>query len=170
MLPNGATVSISHIENLTLNSSVTLTNVLCVPTFSYNLLYISKLLQNTPYQVTFLDTKCYLQDHTWKKAFVLGKEEPILYMLTDIIPKNASSVLFSSQPMDHFVASTIGMDMWHARMGHKPAALINKLSISCKSKVLDVCGSCCLAKQHTLPFLDITHISENLFDLVHVDL
>lgn len=72
-LHNGATAIVSHTGNLTLNSSITLTNVLCVPSFNYNLLSISKLIQDTPYQVNFLSDVCYLQDHTWKKALVLGR-------------------------------------------------------------------------------------------------
>lgn len=72
--------------------------------------------------------------------------------------------------MDHFVNATVSSDLWHARMGHIHAALISKLPISCKSKVLDVCDSCCLTKQHIFPFSDSTHTSEKLFDLVHADL
>ena len=46
-LPNGATAHITQVGNVILNSVITLTNVLCVPSFTYNLLSISKLVSDT---------------------------------------------------------------------------------------------------------------------------
>lgn len=43
-LPNGQCAKVTHIGDLQLNPTITLHKVLCVPTFSYNLLSISKLL------------------------------------------------------------------------------------------------------------------------------
>lgn len=52
-LPNGATVAVTLIGSVILSSDVILTDVLCVPTFTYNLLSVSKLLSNTKCVATF---------------------------------------------------------------------------------------------------------------------
>lgn len=74
-LPNSSNAVISHVGNLVISPSLSLTNILCVPSFAYNLLSISKLLLDTSYQVIFLADKCYLQDQHLKKMLELGREE-----------------------------------------------------------------------------------------------
>lgn len=61
-LSNGDTAQITHVGSLWISLVIQLTNVLCVPTFYYNLLSISKLVQGTNSQVNFVDGKCYLQN------------------------------------------------------------------------------------------------------------
>lgn len=92
-LPNGDTTSITHVGNLILTPQLILTKVLCVPSFAYNLLSVSMLLQDTSYQVTFLANICYLQDHSWKTALERGKEENGLYMLIMFYAANVNHVL-----------------------------------------------------------------------------
>lgn len=82
-LPNGNTSEITHVGNLMLNSQLILTNVLCVPTFLYNLLSVSKLLQDTTYQVTFVAASCHIKDKSWQTDIELEKEENGLYILID---------------------------------------------------------------------------------------
>ena len=48
-LPNGESAQVTHIGTVILSSSLTLTNVLCVPSFSFNLLSISTLTHSQPY-------------------------------------------------------------------------------------------------------------------------
>lgn len=79
--PNGATAAISHVGKLCLTDNIILSNVLRVPSFAYNFLSISKLLQDTTWQVTFVANKWYIQDHVWMKTLDLGKEENGLYVL-----------------------------------------------------------------------------------------
>lgn len=57
-LPNGATADITLISNVHLSSDIVLTNVLCVPTFTYNLLNVSKLLSDTKCVATFNSQCC----------------------------------------------------------------------------------------------------------------
>ena len=42
-LPNGDMAKVTHIETVTLTATFTLENVLCIPSFSFNLVSISKL-------------------------------------------------------------------------------------------------------------------------------
>lgn len=199
-LPNGNTAVITHTGTLVLNCHLTLTIVLCVPTFAYNLLSISKLLQDTTHQVVFLANHCYIQDHFWKTTIELGKEDHGLYVLnagTDSqhqLHSSASTVstalagdhnsfsavdeTFSAdsnvdiveQSSFHFNAQTSSIDLWHARLGHVPAQVVKMLPVKCTTKVLDICDSCHFAKQSRISFSNSTTKSDQLFDLVHADL
>ena len=42
-LPNGEAALVTHVGTLKLSSHITLTNVLCVPSISFNLIYVSAL-------------------------------------------------------------------------------------------------------------------------------
>ena len=59
-LPNGESAQVTHIGTVTLSSSLTLTNVLCVPSFSFNLLSVSTLTLSQPYCLVFLSTYCFI--------------------------------------------------------------------------------------------------------------
>lgn len=111
-LPNGAVASVSYTGNIILNDAITLTNVLCVPEFNYNLLSISKLLHDTNCQVNFMSDICYLQSHSWKTKLVLGKEENGIYVLTDdSLLAKANTVSNSSQLQDSFIAQVASLDL-----------------------------------------------------------
>ena len=61
-LPNRESAQVTHIGIVVLSSSLTLTNVLCVPSFSFNLLSVSTLTLFQPYCLVFLSTYCFIQD------------------------------------------------------------------------------------------------------------
>lgn len=56
-LPNGQSANITHMGSLYVNEYLTLTNILCVPDFAYNLLSIPKLLETSKYLVYFSPDK-----------------------------------------------------------------------------------------------------------------
>ena len=59
-LPNGESAQVTHIGTVVLSPSLTLTNVLCVPSFSFNLLSVSTLTLSQPYCLVFLSTYCFI--------------------------------------------------------------------------------------------------------------
>jgi hypothetical protein len=66
-LPNGELVSVTHIGTVILSSSLTLTNVLCVPTFHLNLISVSKLVHSLPCCLIFMTNYCLIQAFTpWR--------------------------------------------------------------------------------------------------------
>ena len=70
-LPNGEAALVTHVGTLKLSSHITLTNVLCVPSFSFNLLSISAFTHSQPLCLVFLSTYCFIQDLIcWKKIGV----------------------------------------------------------------------------------------------------
>jgi hypothetical protein len=69
-LPNGA------------KASVTLTGVLCVPYFSFNLILASKLLKNLHCCLIFFVGYCFIQSlHHWRTIGVAKEEAGLFYLL-----------------------------------------------------------------------------------------
>ena len=63
-LPNQEAAIVTHIGTIQLSSHITLTNVLCVPTFTFNLLSVNALTKSQPICLVFLSQFCFLQDLT----------------------------------------------------------------------------------------------------------
>ena len=61
-LPNGESTQVTHIGSVNISTTLTIHNVLCVPSFSFNLLPVSKLTQKLPYCLVFLAQYCFIQD------------------------------------------------------------------------------------------------------------
>ena len=81
-LPNGQTARVTHMGSVTINSHITLHQVLCVPLFQYNLMLISKLLLHYPTSsVQFQSHVCYLQAPTLMRDLEIGRLVNGLYIL-----------------------------------------------------------------------------------------
>ena len=59
-LPNGEKAIVTHIGTMQISSTLTLTNVLCVSSFSFNLISISKLTQTKHCCLIFLGDWCFI--------------------------------------------------------------------------------------------------------------
>jgi hypothetical protein len=59
-LPNGQFASVTHVRNVKISASLTLTNVLCVPSFSFNLISASKLTKLFSSCLIFLANFCFI--------------------------------------------------------------------------------------------------------------
>jgi hypothetical protein len=57
-LPNGQFALVTHIGTVQISAHLTLTNVLCVPSFSFNLLSVSKLVQSFNFCFLFFANYC----------------------------------------------------------------------------------------------------------------
>ncbi|XP_074266801.1 uncharacterized protein LOC141590089 [Silene latifolia] len=79
-LPNGQIVYINNIGSVPVTPGFSLQNVLYVPYFQINLLYIRKLTKKLRSNVSFTHDMCYLQDSS-KRLLVLGKNYNDLYLL-----------------------------------------------------------------------------------------
>ena len=72
-LPNGQTAVVTHLGTIQITSTLTLTNVLCIPSFSFNLISVHKLTKTLSCCNIFLDTLCFIQDlQNWKKNDWIG--------------------------------------------------------------------------------------------------
>ena len=61
-LPNGERVVVTHIGTIQVTSSLVLENVLCVPSFTFNLISISQLTKSLSCCFVFLSNMCFIQD------------------------------------------------------------------------------------------------------------
>ena len=183
-LPNEESTQVTHIGTVVLSSSLTFTNVLCVPLFSFNLLSVSTLTLSQPYCLVFLSTYCFIQDLLSWKTIGVGKAVDGLYLLqcdslqhippsslVDYLSNqkfNASFLPFSATTSTSFVSSFL----WHARLGHPSDLKLKVLSHtipSLQSSCNKTCQVCPMAKLKRLPFPFNNKICAFAFDLVHMD-
>ena len=59
-LPNGQKVLATHIGSVQISNTLILTNVLCVPAFSFNLITITKFTDSMPCCVLFFSQFCFI--------------------------------------------------------------------------------------------------------------
>ena len=81
-LPNGE-AAVVHIGTIHLSSHITLTNVLCVPSFTFNLLSVSALTKTQLICLVFLSKFCFIQDLTCWSTIGMGQMHDGLYLLQD---------------------------------------------------------------------------------------
>jgi hypothetical protein len=79
-LPNGESALVTHIGTVQISYSLILFDVLCVPSFSFNLISVSKLTSSLKCCIFFLSNLCFIQDVKWK-LIGRGKEKGGLYLL-----------------------------------------------------------------------------------------
>ena len=96
-LPNGDMAKVSHIGTVQVSPTLLLENVLCIPSFSFNLISISKLTQSSSCCCIFLSQFCLIQDLQLWKMIGLGKKQGGLYTLQSLsiasLPASVSDVL-----------------------------------------------------------------------------
>ena len=81
-LPNGHKAVVTHIGTIQLTSTLNLFNVLCVPTFSFNLISVSQLTRNNPYCLIFLDTLCFIQGlQPWKTNGLVEQRKTCIFWI-----------------------------------------------------------------------------------------
>ncbi|XP_077251841.1 uncharacterized protein LOC143891076 [Tasmannia lanceolata] len=79
-LPNGNLAPVLHVGTVILSNDLVLNQVLCVPSFSYNLLSVKKLTHDSNCFVTFFPDHCLFQDRSTKMMIGAGKETCGLYI------------------------------------------------------------------------------------------
>ena len=164
-LPNGEVASVTHVGIVKISEHLTLHNVLCVPSFSFNLISVSQLAKSTVCCLIFFGNLCFIQDLAHWSTLGLGRESNGLYLLDKSYistPVIAASV-HSSQ--DH---------IWHSKLGHLSNAKLTSIKPSDVPSFISVetldCNICPLAKQKRLPFNKSSHLSKSCFELIHCDL
>ncbi|KAJ3697958.1 hypothetical protein LUZ61_001663 [Rhynchospora tenuis] len=162
---SGAGLPIQHIGNSSFylsDQQINLTNILHVPSFTCNLISISKLLHDNPHlSIEFSSSYCIIKH--------LPTKIPILQLPS---VKGLFAVKFSSQPTA-FIGIRASAIKWHQRLGHPSNSVtldvLNKYNLPCNSSKLDVCHDCCVAKAHRLPFSLSTSVSDSPLELIHSD-
>ena len=169
-LPKGETALVTHVGTMKVSETLILTNVLCVLSFSFNLLSISQLAKTILSCFIFFGNMCFIQDLAHWSTVGLGREYKSLYLLEQSL-STSRNCLFAASFVNNLVVQP---SIWHFRLGHllnaKLSLIRNKnVPLSNTNKAIP-CEICPLAKQKRLPFTPSTHISLECFDLIHCDL
>ncbi|KAF8401062.1 hypothetical protein HHK36_014365 [Tetracentron sinense] len=104
-LPNGAFAPVTHIGVVHLNSYIHLHDVLCVPSFQFNLISVSKLTSSQLCSLSFFHDSCIFQDQSKKMTIGLAKQHGGLYYFQTphLLPTTPSANLAT-------------FDLWHWRL------------------------------------------------------
>jgi len=166
-LSNGKFALVTHIGTVKISAHLTLTNVLCVSSFSFNLLSVSKLVQSFNFCFIFFANYCFIQNLTSWMTIGVGREANELYYLLDE-PAVPTSDVFSSSFSNsvHFPISahvkSVATDLWHYKMGHLSHSRIkllhsNNPQIDCD--LLDTpCTVCLWLDRKDYHFLIVFHV------------
>ena len=80
-LPNGEKVLVTHIGTVHLTETLILTNVLYVPSFTFNLIFVSQLNKSKYCCLIFLRSFFFFQDLALWSTIGLGRKQNGLYLL-----------------------------------------------------------------------------------------
>lgn len=165
-LPTSDSTVITQSGNSQLTEGDIVTNVLCVPTFKFNLLLVSKLTRYLNCCALFFPDFFLLKDLFTGKVKEIGDEVDELYV------SRSQKQLRSAEKIS--LAATRGCEdseVWHKRLGHMSMSVLKKISMfhNKGSFILSNCDVCPLARQVRLSFPVSHNRSDNCFDLVHMD-
>jgi len=165
-LPNGDYAMVTHIGTVKLSEHLILHDVLCVPSFSFNLISASKLIKSLNCCLIFLANFCFIQSLLDWMTIGVGRQHGGLFYLMHK-PRLHSAQVYSAS------IKNTSNDIWHYRLGHLSHSRMKLLenfisSVPCSTN--SVCTVCTLAKQHKLSFPSSISVSQASFDLIHCDL
>nr|KYP57023.1 Retrovirus-related Pol polyprotein from transposon TNT 1-94 [Cajanus cajan] len=168
-LPTGQHLVATHSGTVKFTESFFLTDVLYIPSFTFNLISISKLVSSLKCELIFYLNSCVIQDMTNKQKIGTVDVNGGLYQIT-LKPVISHSVCTS---VVHPRCNKIPIDLWHFRLGHiyHDRMQCMKQYYPCLISNKDfMCNTCHHAKQRRLPFpLSNSHASQP-FEIMHMDI
>ena len=165
-LPNGSCVLASHSSTIHFSDDLILIDVLYIPEFTFNLIFITKLTHSLACQIIFSHNTCIIQERHSLKTIGSAEVRDGLYMLS-----SSCKVYVTCSSVNNMVVTT--NNAWHFRLGH---LLDQKLGILRKQYPYishlnkKACDICPLAKQKRLPFTDSISHSVHPSNIVHMDI
>lgn len=142
------------------NCTFFLNDILHVPSFSKNLLSLSKLLCDNSLLIEFYSTSCIIKERHTLRVLLQATIVNGLYMLPSYSPQA-------------FFGERVSADLWHKRLGHPSPSttsrILHSFTLPCTSKKISLCHDCCMAKAHKLPFLPSSSSTLAPLELVHSD-
>jgi hypothetical protein len=161
-LPNGSHVLASISGSIIISPSLTLHNVLYIPTFHVNLISVTKLASSNNCHLHFNANSCQILQNHSKEMIGTANLQRGLYVLDSDSFSHCNSVFNNSS------------DLWHLRLGHVSNVGLQAISkqfpfVSCNNN-LAPCDSCHFAKQKKLPFPNSITKSCVPFEVLHADL
>ncbi|KAL3537868.1 hypothetical protein ACH5RR_001234 [Cinchona calisaya] len=160
-LADGSMTSVvgSGIANPT--TSISLSSVLCLPNFSFNLLSVSKITRTLNCFVSFFPDHCVFQDLMTKKIIGGGRESGGLYLLETPSMK---------VPKPIACLNTLTPLEIHYRLRHPLLSILKKLFSNFQNLSYLNCKTCQFAKHHCVSYLPrVNKRIASPFELVHYD-
>uniref|UniRef100_A0A2N9EKK0 Integrase catalytic domain-containing protein n=1 Tax=Fagus sylvatica TaxID=28930 RepID=A0A2N9EKK0_FAGSY len=141
-------------------SDLTLSDVLYLPEFPFNLLSVHKLTPALNYSVAFYPSHCEFQDLKTKRMIGEGFVKDRLYYFQP-----------SSTSIPSALHSTNSPYQWHCRLGHPSSVNLKHLVPTLPTFSNFNCETCELSKHHRATFkLRTDDPCLHLFELVHSDI
>ncbi|XP_074322836.1 uncharacterized protein LOC141659809 [Apium graveolens] len=125
-LPNGQFALVKHKGTIHLSRHLILYDVLLIPEFHFNLIYIGKLIITLHVEVQFLPTQCLIQDPMNKRVMGIGNLQGNLYKLVLSASGSPSSV---SATASSIALNISNGQLWHDILGHTPLTVIKHMSM-----------------------------------------
>jgi len=179
-LPNGTHVPATHTGIIQLTPSICLAQVLCVPSFTFNLISVKRLTTNLTCSIIFLSNLCVIQDLFSWTTIGNGEVRNGLYHFvnTNVSPSLLANTLsqFSTNSVAAFISHHhTTANLWHYRLGHSSSPVMSSiLDPVVKNNISNIskqpCYVCPLAKFHRLPFSYSKQHDSRPFEIVHCDL
>lgn len=125
IIPDGTTLNVMKIGDISLTKDLFLKNVLFVPEIQFNLISVSKLTLDNNISLIFSTDACYVQDHLMRRPLPLGKPHNGLYytlgkdqhlFLEDRASLNNKHTAITASCTD----KTNYVKLLHLRLGHIP--------------------------------------------------
>jgi hypothetical protein len=117
-LPNGAIAHVIHIGIVKIPTSLTLTKVLCIPSFSFNLISSNKIIKNLQCTLILLVGYCYIHNLLQWRTIGVGKDQCDLFHLLQ--QPRVFSASTSTSTSNSWVLSALNkepfVDVWHYRL------------------------------------------------------
>lgn len=107
-LPNGNTLPTTHQGTTPLSPHISLSKVLHVPSFSFNLLFVSKITHSVNCDVTFFPSFCVFQDLSTRRLIGVGEMCDGLYYFHPS----------SNNPTTFPATRGSSSQLWHQHLGH----------------------------------------------------
>lgn len=188
-LPNGSIVTTDIVGTIIISSSLYLLDVLYIPSFSFNLISVSKLISTLHCQVTFSSSSCKIQDQCTLKTIGVAEHRDGLYIVQSNTAGPGCKNKSSSYELAQISGNCLGVEksthsvnthldsssiLWHNRLGHTSYAKLHVIKKSCPyivcTDINKYCETCHMARQKCLPLSDSHTKSHRLFDMIHVDI
>ena len=149
-LPTGHTVTATYAGTIRFSRSLYLEDVLCIPSFQFNLISISKLLCYFPCKLTFVVDTCFIHDvQTLQRIgtvdlvdglYKLNMKKSDFFFVTAYVSYNSST----------YSCNKVPINIWHFQLVHPSFKRLQLLKQSHPLLSVDkqfVCPTCHHAKQ-----------------------
>ncbi|GAA0165581.1 hypothetical protein LIER_20949 [Lithospermum erythrorhizon] len=158
--PDGKILNAIKRGRVRLSANLVLTNVLYVPQFTCNLIFVAQLADTLDCVIHFTKIGCIIQDHISRTLIGLGERRNGLYYFCSILETWVLHV-------DGKVSSAL----WHRRLGHPSDKVVRSLSFISNSCQLSnkACIVCHQTKQSRDSFVSSEYQATRSFELIHCD-